>query len=178
MLVYRVLSGYQFSDPCLRWRAAGTGDASFLKGLFDPDSRSMFRSLGLPPEMIDIMVAQQWLARQTAYAAQYPEAVDLIILYEDTPVGRFLLTQDGDRLHLIDLMLASHIRSRGIGSEVLTAAQVVAADMGLNRVTLCVAATNSSAQRLYQRLGFVVDPPQQSADMTITMTYPTRPLHR
>lgn len=167
----RVLSDCQFGNPRLGWRPAGTDDTAFLKTLFDADSRSMFRSLDLQPAMIDFMVEQQWHARRTGYATQYPEAVDLIILYDDRPVGRFMLTQHGDRLHLIDLMLSTQARGRGIGSEVLTSAQAVAAALGLGRVTLTVAATNADAQRLYDRLGFIVEPGQDDASISIMMTY-------
>lgn len=171
MLVLRVLPSDLFGDPRLTWRAAGPDDAGFLKALFDADSRSMFLSLDLPSAMIDLMVETQWSARLAGYAAVYPAAVDLIIAYDETPVGRFLLTQDGDRLHLIDLMLSARARNQGIGSQVLTAAQALASDLGLRRVTLSVALTNTGAQRLYHRLGFRADPMDDLASLSLSMTY-------
>jgi ribosomal protein S18 acetylase RimI-like enzyme len=58
---------------------------------------------------------------------------------------------------LSDLFVAPHARRRGVGTRLLTAAAEEARSAGAVRLELATAITNTSAQRLYERLGWVRD---------------------
>lgn len=58
---------------------------------------------------------------------------------------------------LYDLFVAEDCRGRGVASVLLSEAEVVAGGAGAGSLTLSTARTNTVAQRLYERLGWVRD---------------------
>jgi ribosomal protein S18 acetylase RimI-like enzyme len=73
-------------------------------------------------------------------------------------VGRVIvaLTPDGKTLHLLDIAITATARNRGIGTAMIGALADAAMGIGVVHMTLAVLASNLSARRLYERLGFVV----------------------
>jgi ribosomal protein S18 acetylase RimI-like enzyme len=101
------------------------------------------------------------LARQRAGSALY-----LIAWHEAFPVGHALLKllhpPDDPRQiarprcpEVEDLLVHPEWRSRGIGSQLLKAAEEAARERGYSEIGLSVAVDNAAAQRLYARQGYV-----------------------
>ena len=102
------------------------------------------------------------LRRQQAGLAVY-----LIAWRNELPVGHALLKwkgaedahvarhRPGDCPDIEDLFVREEVRSHGIGTQILLAAEALARELGYKMIGLSVSATdNDRARRLYERLGY------------------------
>jgi ribosomal protein S18 acetylase RimI-like enzyme len=139
--------------PLTQLRPAAIGDEPFLRALFKTVRSGDFA--GLPPATLDVLLEQQYHAQDKGYAAQFPDAISLIVLHRDEPVGRLMLVAGERCRHVIDIMLLPSARGRGIGTDLIDAIARGAAAAGAREITLSVQFNNTAARRLYERLGFV-----------------------
>ena len=96
----------------------------------------------------------QFNAQQRWYQTAYPVSEHNIIMVNDVPAGRMLLSGNEDSVALVDIALLPDYRSQGIGSALIHTL-IETAKAKERTVVLQVLRTNP-AQYLYQRLGFVV----------------------
>ncbi|MGJ5181010.1 GNAT family N-acetyltransferase [Bradyrhizobium oligotrophicum] len=143
------------SDARLRLRLAGIADEPFLRDLFKSVKGAQLVTGGLPPAMLELVLAQQYHAQVAGYAAQCPEARSLIILRDGAPVGRLLLDRGASRWHVVDLALLPGARNAGVGREIMQAVAAAAREQGAEVLSLAVATANEDAARFYARLGFL-----------------------
>jgi ribosomal protein S18 acetylase RimI-like enzyme len=146
------LSHIVHQDPATRLKPATAADKDFIRHLFKIARADDFACVGLPAPALDTLIEQQFLAQRRGYAARFPNAVSLIVMHRDEPVGRFILDACDRRWHIIDIVLLPSARGQGIGSDLIDAA--AQAD-GASELHLSVLFTNLAARRLYGRLGFV-----------------------
>lgn len=97
------------------------------------------------------------------YRANYDRTENLILRLDADRVGFVRLSPDGDRLVLEDLQLLPAVQNRGIGTRALAAVEQLAAGRGFRAVRLRCFHVNP-AYRLYQRAGFAVAEPGDTAD--------------
>lgn len=95
----------------------------------------------------------QFDARERHYIRAFPSAFSGVVREKGVPVGR-LYVDFADAVHLIDIALIPEIRGKGLGTQLLNWL-IGFARSGDRLLTLEVAFDNP-AQRLYERLGFVV----------------------
>jgi ribosomal protein S18 acetylase RimI-like enzyme len=88
------------------------------------------------------------------YAAQFPDAVSLIVTRDGSAIGRLLLHCASERWHIIDIALLPDDCGRGLGSEIFDALEASARQRGIAALTLTVLSSNSAAHRFYLRRGF------------------------
>ena len=62
---------------------------------------------------------------------------------------------DGETAYFEDFIVVESHRGRGIGTAIMAAAEAMAGERGLSRMTIGVGVENEGAQRLYRRLGYV-----------------------
>jgi len=105
----------------------------------------------LPQASLDTLLEQQYRAQAAGYAAQFPDAVTLIVLRGDEPVGRLILAAGDQRWRIVDIVLLPGVRGRGIGSDIFDAIARVARESGVHELSLSVLSTNVAARRLYAR---------------------------
>ncbi len=96
----------------------------------------------------------QYMSRQTAYSAQYPQADDQVIVFDGTTIGRLLVSRTGQEIRLIDIAILSEQCGKGFGKQVLDRL-LYEADQGSVSVTLHVEMSNP-AKNWYERAGFKV----------------------
>ena len=146
-------------DPATRLRLATEADAPFRRRLFDAERAGVFAAAGLPQAALDRLLEQQFQAQASGYAARFPDAVSLIVLDREEPVGHLMLQSglhSGDQSwRIVDIVLLPAARGRGIGTDLIEAVLRAAAADGAREVALSVLADNNAARRLYGRLGFV-----------------------
>ena len=87
-------------------------------------------------------------------AAQFPDAVSLLIVQRDEPIGRLILHRAAQHWHIIDIVLLPTERGHGIGSAIIDALEADARQQGVGALTLSVLATNVATHRFYLRQGF------------------------
>jgi ribosomal protein S18 acetylase RimI-like enzyme len=155
-------------DPTTQMRLVAPADEPFVHHLYRTSRAGEFAAAGLPPAVLETLLDQQYRAQAQGYAAQFPDAISLIILHRDEPVGRLIL-QIGDRSwRIVDIVLLGSARGRGIGSDLIEAVARTASGQGAQELVLAVLSRNVAARRLYERLGFV----QTAEGVHIAMTRP------
>ncbi len=96
----------------------------------------------------------QFRAQSQQYSLCYPQADGSVILFDDHPVGRFLVDRDGTDITLVDIALLPEYRNRSIGTTLIQLL-LQEADGAKKNVALHVL-RGSAAARLYERLGFTM----------------------
>ena len=71
-------------------RYAYKNDDAFVFALFC-SAKTELSLLPLSPQQRELLVQQQYRLQQAGYAAQYPQAVTLIIEYQSIPIGKITL---------------------------------------------------------------------------------------
>lgn len=127
-------------------------DQVFLKTLFCATREYLF-SLPLPKAQLDFLVQQQFLLQQTSYMEQFPQALNCIIEHNGLPVGKLVLAETDQNVHIVDLALIPQQRGQGYGTGLLRQLQKhVGAENRM--ISLSVDLQNFHAQRFYRALGF------------------------
>ncbi len=86
---------------------------------------------------------------------QFPDARNCVIELDGQAIGRLLVNRDETEIRLIDIAVLPEFRGFGAGKILIESLQREAETAG-KPLGLRVLATNASATRLYERLGFVV----------------------
>jgi len=137
----------------LNLRPAGAGDEPLLQALFAEDKAAELAAAGLAEAQIRALVEMQSRGRKMTYAAQYPAAMDSILLDEEgMAVGRLLVDRQPGRWRIVDFAVLAAHRCQGLGTLALQESQRQAAAVGAG-MELQVMRFNP-ARRLYERLGF------------------------
>ncbi|WP_294254993.1 GNAT family N-acetyltransferase [uncultured Sphingomonas sp.] len=135
-------------------RAASLGDLPELAGLY--------AQLRLPELLFHpwsqaekhAFVDEQFRLQHHHFVRHYRRADFWILLRDDVPIGRLYLDRSTSEWRIIDILLATVWRARGLGSKVIAWVQQGAAAAGARSVALSVAVDNRRAHLLYTRLGF------------------------
>ncbi|GAB3674350.1 GNAT family N-acetyltransferase [Salinisphaera aquimarina] len=92
--------------------------------------------------------------QQRDFAALFAAVPPRIVIYEGTAVGYIQIQARANDLHLVNIALDEQVRGLGLGGRLIGMLQARAAanDQG---VTLKVFKSNSRAEALYSRLGFL-----------------------
>ena len=91
---------------------------------------------------------------QSQYRDAHSASVDELIVVDEVPVGRCWTDLAPDSLRLLDLLVSSEFRGRGIASAVMRELKSRATAAGVP-ILLTVWADNEPARRLYDAMGFV-----------------------
>lgn len=135
-------------------RPATAPDVGFLRELYHQLRAAELAPLSWPEPQKRAFTDSQFDLQHRHYLSHFPNAEFLLIEWRAVPIGRFYLLRQAPEFHLIDISLMPQWRNRGVGSALIRAAQALARieKAGLN---LHVDRRNDSAQRLYERLGFI-----------------------
>lgn len=138
----------------LALRLTETGDEPFVRHLFTTARAESFAAASLPPAALDSLLEQQFRAQSAGYAAQFPDAVSLLIVQRDEPIGRLILRCMAQCWHIIDIVLLPAARSQGLGTTIIDRLEASARRRGVAALTLVVLVSNLGARRFYLRQGF------------------------
>lgn len=120
-----------------------------------------------------LVAKQQFLNQQFAlqhqhYLDHYANADFLVIDYENTLQGRYYLLRTAPQHLIVDISLMTAQRGQGIGRALIEASQQEAQALGRG-MQLQVLQDNIRAQKLYEKLGFIVC---DSSGMHLEMCWP------
>ncbi|MCS6176486.1 MULTISPECIES: GNAT family N-acetyltransferase [Shewanella] len=136
-------------------KAANTNDDPFMAQLFY-STKTLFYELGLPSEVVEIMLEQQYRLQQASYREQYPNANTYILFYHQQAVGKVMLDISEYKIHIVDFIIILSMRGRGFGSAILAAIKQEAMKRQLP-VGLSVESENTQAKKLYLQHGFKLE---------------------
>lgn len=144
-------------------------DLPWLRDLYASTRAEEMAPVPWPAAAKRAFLDQQFALQHNHYLAAFGDSDFLAIRRNGAPLGRLYLQRAAVQAaapapgefapeHLIvDIALFPQARGDGIGGALIAAAQARAVREGCG-MRLHVMATNPAAQRLYERLGFVVEP--------------------
>lgn len=142
-----ILQGVQ--DLAVDRRPAAPRDRTFLRDLF-ADSRDDL--LVLPPDTRDLIVDMRLRARRRRQDLDHPTARRDILVVDGRDIGQLVVDADQTVVTVLDLVVHSGWRRRGVGTAVLAAVVDDAAVTG--RVVLTLERpTHPAGRRLVDRFG-------------------------
>jgi ribosomal protein S18 acetylase RimI-like enzyme len=131
-------------------RSVRADDDVLLRRIFVDGRGSEFAALPISGAALDALLAMQERAQQAQFDQTYPDAQCFVITHDGADVGRLVIDEVGPRIRIVDLVVLTAYRRRGVGRAVLSDLQARASSLRLS-----VWATNQAARRLYDQLGLV-----------------------
>jgi GNAT superfamily N-acetyltransferase len=135
-------------------RAADASDLPYLRALFHAAKTEQLGLAAWPEPLRQTLLDQQFALQHTQYLRAYAKANFWIVQCRGKPIGRYYVSCEQPCFHVIDILLETVWRGRGIGSTLLQWTQSIAYQHGAQGIGLHVDDTNEAAQRLYARLDF------------------------
>jgi ribosomal protein S18 acetylase RimI-like enzyme len=127
-------------------------DTTFLKAVYASTRAEELERVSWSSEQKQAFVEMQFEAQRRHYATYYPEAEYSIILGQQAPIGRLIVSRANHEILLMDVALLPEFRRAGIGTALMRDLMAEAQQAGLP-LRLHVETFNP-ARRLYERLGF------------------------
>ncbi len=99
-----------------------------------------------------IFINMQFDLKQSYYKKNYKDAEFLILKRKKQDIGRIVVDEREDHIHLVDIAIIKKMRSKGLGSFILK--QLIENTNSKNKLfTLSVSLDNYKAISLYKKLG-------------------------
>jgi ribosomal protein S18 acetylase RimI-like enzyme len=128
-------------------------DDAFLYATYASTRAKELALTGWAPDQKEQFLHMQYDAQRRSYAIQLPHAEYSLILCGETPVGRLILDQTPEEIHIVDVALLTQFRRQGIGAILMERIMNEAAQTQ-RTVRLHVEQFNP-ALPWYQKLGFL-----------------------
>jgi ribosomal protein S18 acetylase RimI-like enzyme len=142
------------SVPELALDRVQASDEPFLYRTFASTRAEEMALTGWIHEQQETFLRMQYEAQRSSYRVQLPDAEYWVIRFSETAVGRLIVNQTPQEIHIVDIALLPEFRRHGIGSILMKAIMQEAAQTG-KAVSLHVERFNPGL-RWYERLGFSV----------------------
>ena len=133
-------------------RPEAADDAPFLRRLIHDTVAADLDAAGWP-EPVRSQILEIQCACLRATITKYACVSREVILVDGVDAGWLVVAESSGQIRLVEIMLGSEFRSRGIGSSLIR--QLIANARAAGKsVGLCVRVSNTRALSLYERLGF------------------------
>ncbi|WP_169316841.1 GNAT family N-acetyltransferase [Actinacidiphila oryziradicis] len=126
-------------------------DETFLQRLFAESRAGLGDAAALTEREAAFLIEWQYTARRRDWITRFPYGSDLIITVDEERAGRIWLARELNAIRIVDLVVASAYRRRGVATAVLRDLQTGSA----RPLALSVACDNIAALSVYDRCGFV-----------------------
>ncbi len=134
------------------WRTVRREDEKILDDIYRACHAGDF--VGLAPEQLQPLLSMQARAQTRHYTVSYPDAMHWILEHETEAVGRLMVDESQEGLHIVDLALVPALQGRRWG-RTLVGALLEEASRQNTMVHAHVALGNDGARRFWSRSGFV-----------------------
>lgn len=133
-------------------RPATAADESFLFRLFASTRSEEMAAAGWSEARCRDFLRSQYAARAHSYRADFPDAVQSIVVEGRTPVGALIVHRTPGEIRLVDLAFLPERRGAGAGTKLVRGLMDEARTSG--RPLRLHARKGSRAEQWYLRLGF------------------------
>ncbi|HEX8708409.1 MAG TPA: GNAT family N-acetyltransferase [Pyrinomonadaceae bacterium] len=137
----------------LSLRAVVAEDEPFLFEVYASTRNEELAAWGWDAAQQEGFLRMQFLAQGRSYGTDDEQTSHQIILLDERPAGRLVVTRTESYIRLTDIALLGPYRGSGIGTALIKEL-IEEADAGGLPLRLHVLKTNLGAKRLYERLGF------------------------
>ena len=155
----------------LTLRPATAADGLFLRDLYGQTRAGELALTGWSAEQQRAFVEMQFAAQDADYRARFPQASFDVVVHDGTPVGRLYVDRRADAVHVLDILITSEHRGRGVGTMLMRSVLDEAATS--DRDATLYVEPGSPAHAWYQRLGFVA--PDEPQGLHLFMRWSHRP---
>jgi ribosomal protein S18 acetylase RimI-like enzyme len=138
----------------IRFRPITSDDEPFLSQVYASTRLDELAVTDWDDAQKAAFLQMQFVAQHKFYQENYTDTDFLVILQDDTPIGRLYVARWKDEIRIVDIALLPTYRGTGIGTTILRDL-LAEADAKGKPVRIHVE-RNNPALRLYQRLGFVM----------------------
>jgi GNAT superfamily N-acetyltransferase len=136
-------------------RPVGPEDDEFLLSLYASTREEELAQVEWGEGQKEQFLRWQFDLQRREYDARFPDAEYDLIVVGGRPAGRMWVGADAVQLRLLDIALLPEFQNRGVGALLVGGLIEEARHRGLP-LRHMVFTLNGDAQRLYERLGFVV----------------------
>jgi ribosomal protein S18 acetylase RimI-like enzyme len=128
-------------------------DELFLRGLIHTTIAAELGASQWPEPMRSHLLGIQYATRRQVLRTNFPEAASYVVDADGADAGWAVVTTLPQEIRLVEIMVLSELRGKGIGTAAIR--QILATAAAADKpVRLNVNVTNHAAIGLYQRLGF------------------------
>jgi GNAT superfamily N-acetyltransferase len=138
----------------IRFRPIAPGDEPFLSQIYASTRIEELAVTDWNDAQKAAFLQMQFVAQHKFYQENYTDTDFLVILQNNTPIGRLYVARWKDEIRIVDIALLPAYRGTGIGTTILRDLLAEAGAVG-KPIRIHVERENP-ALRLYQRLGFVM----------------------
>ena len=138
----------------IRFRPITLGDEPFLSQVYASTRLDELAVTDWTDEQKVAFLQMQFVAQHKFYQENYTDTDFLVILQDDTLIGRLYVARWKEEIRIVDIAILPAYRRSGIGTTILRDL-LAEADAAGKPVRIHVERENP-ALRLYQRLGFVM----------------------
>ena len=136
-------------------RPASPSDEDFLHELYRDRRTPELMALGWNGDDQRAFIDMQFRAQQEGYGSTFPDAAHWLVLVDGDRAGRLLVDHKQDGHRVVDVVLLTAYRGRGVGTALMNATVAEARTQRVP-VRLTVAAHDERLVRWYQGLGFSI----------------------
>ena len=136
-------------------RSVREDDKEFLCELYCSTRRDEVAAFGWDDAQIEALLRMQFTSRASAYKMQFPRAEHSVIFFAEKPAGSLIVNRTDEGISLTDIAVLPEYQKRGIATHFISLLKVEASSNN-KPLVLRVDKTNSSAKKLYEKLGLVV----------------------
>lgn len=140
-------------------------DEPFLRRLFVSTRIDEFSAAGLPPQAIEMLLAQQYDLQRRHYRAAFLDADWSIVERRGQAVGRLYVAREMAGRRIVDIAILPEAKGQGIGGMLID--RVLAEACRAGRPVHLHVRPENRARRLYLRKGFV-ETGVEGGDITMT----------
>jgi len=127
-------------------------DEAFVFDLFRSVHKQTFASLDMPEQEEIELLRMQFIAQQSHYRGQYPDAHFDLVLKDEFAIGTLYAMRGPEEFVLIDIALLPEQRNAGIGAQLV--APLIQQALAAGRPLEAHVHRDNPAWHLWQRLGF------------------------
>jgi GNAT superfamily N-acetyltransferase len=137
----------------IRTRNEISSDEAFLFALFESVKGPEMTAMPIGAGMRRQLLSMQFRAMSVGYRSAFPTARFLVVLLNDTPIGRLIVDQDAGRFLIVYIALLPEWRGHGLATALMTAVLDAPRKRGL-RCEATVGVDNIASMRVWSKLGF------------------------
>jgi ribosomal protein S18 acetylase RimI-like enzyme len=128
-------------------------DDAFLLDVYGSTRQEELDLTGWNAATREAFIKMQFNAMRQGYAGMFPHGSFNVILLNQQPVGRIVVSRGDIEFRVVDMALLPAFRGRGVGTFLLR--ELIAEAARANKPVRLHVLKMSRATRLYERLGFV-----------------------
>jgi len=143
-------------------------DKQFLYRVFVSSREEEFSLCDWPADKIEDLMRMQFDLQTAGYHSTFPNAQNLVIIFDGEPVGRVIINETATEIRMVDIAILTPFRRRGIGRTIVERLKITAERAG-KPLRHRVFRQELNAVRFYFALGYrVIDDAEDALQMEWT----------